>query len=86
MIGENQPPFRLAPDVSVILQLREQLGYDRNQFAELMHVNYDTVLTWELGTREPRLRLTQIKILEGVLQRLGLRFQDIPSNWGHPKK
>lgn len=86
MMVENDPPnqqlFKLDPDLHFLIRLRLSLNYDRNQLAQLLAVNYDTVWQWETGRRSPSFTWQQILVLEKVLTNANLKFSDFPTDGG----
>lgn len=83
MISENQR-FSLRPDLSVFLQIREGLGLTRREFGDVIGVDQDTVSAWERGKASPWLAIWQIKMLDRMLEDLGLTWRDLPDNVGPP--
>lgn len=84
MISENRG-FSLRPDLSVFLQIREGLGLSRREFGDVIGVDQDTVSAWERGKTNPWLAIWQIKMLDRMLEDLGLTWQDLPDNIGPPE-
>jgi transcriptional regulator with XRE-family HTH domain len=79
MIGENSD-FVFRNDVNVVQQIREAIGLDRKEFAELMGVDYDTVWGWETGRRQPKFTVQQVKVIWHYAKRLNIDLSDIPDN------
>jgi DNA-binding transcriptional regulator YiaG len=79
MIEENSG-FIFRDDVNVVQQIREAIGLDRKEFAELMGVDYDTIWGWETGRRQPKFTVQQVKILLQHAKRSNIDLSNIPDN------
>ena len=53
---------------------------NQTQFAESLGVRRQTISEWERGVYKPSLSIKQIKVLERLLTRVDLRFEDLPDD------
>ncbi|WP_030006339.1 helix-turn-helix transcriptional regulator [Picosynechococcus sp. NKBG042902] len=60
--------------------LRKKLRINQTQFAKALGVRQQTVSEWERGIYRPALSIEQIKTLEDMLSRVGLKFRDLPDD------
>ena len=52
--GPNERPDAVPPHTNVIRRFREELRMDRQEFAELIDANIDTLRVWEADKSKPR--------------------------------
>jgi transcriptional regulator with XRE-family HTH domain len=60
--------------------LRKQLGMSQTALAKALGVRQATISDWERGMCRPTLTIEQIQILEALLKRVGLTFNDLPTD------
>lgn len=53
---------------------------NQSQLAQALGVRRETVSQWERGVYKPSLSIDQIKILEGLLEQVDLKFKDLPDD------
>lgn len=63
-------------------QIREALQMTQMEFANQLGVQQTTVARWESGARSPVFTIKQVKALEKMLKRIGLKFKDLPDDLG----
>ena len=65
----------------LIREIRSRLGLTQEKFAHHLGVTYLTVSRWENGRTSPS--PMALKLIEGVLQRMGDRGQDLLVKYFH---
>jgi transcriptional regulator with XRE-family HTH domain len=73
---------------TVLGQLLAEWTLDYVQFSRLLGLDRRSLWRWRSGQRECRLSMRQIKTLEKLLEKSGLRLADLPEDWilDHPEK
>lgn len=57
-----------------LLKLREKAGLTQRRLAEALDVTNNTISAWETGRHEPRLTISQMKLL---MDTLNCSFEDL---------
>ena len=68
----------VKPKFMTIKEVRKRLKMSQTTFAEKLSVTRGAVSRWERGEFEMNLNLSQIKVLNRLLQQIGLSFEDLP--------
>lgn len=54
----------------------------QQEFAVSIGVSVTTVARWERGERNPMFTIAQIKALDRLIRKVGLKLKDLPDNLG----
>lgn len=65
----------------VLEQLLKELNLDYNRFSDYLGIDRITLWQYRTGKREFRLTMEQVHKLEALLEKVGWRLRDLPSDW-----
>lgn len=78
MIGQK---FKIKADQPVLDQLLEAWEMSYTDFARQIGVTYKALLKYRNGEIEFKLNTAQIKAIEQLLEKLELKWTDLPDDW-----
>ena len=76
----------LLQEKSVIEQLLEVHEMSYNELAEALEIKPETLRRYRRGERDFRLSMSQIKLINNLLEPLKIKIYDLPDDWILEKK